>query len=82
MEELHRIDNPVKSPQPVGRGSRNQRGKRRQGEFRDILDQEQDEDREQREKQTPPSSESEETPRGEEQPVIDPDRGLLIDERV
>ncbi len=82
MEELRRIDSPVKSPQPVGGGSRNQPGKRRQGDFRDILDRERDEDQDRVEKETPPTSESDDREAGEEKPVIDPDRGLLIDERA
>lgn len=86
MEDLRRIQSPVVTPQPVGGGSRNQPGSRRKDdEFRDIID---------RERGREPGPEAEEEGTGGASPEsppadasgenasADPERGLLIDERA
>jgi hypothetical protein len=80
MEDLRRIQNPVTPPQPVGQGSRNQPGKRRKDEFRNLLEQESGEEpaREESTDGAPSDADEERT----EQSEKDPGRGLLIDERA
>ena len=80
MEDLRRIQNPVTPPQPVGQGSRNQPGRRRKEEFRDLLERESGEE-------SPPEEKVEETWQESDRERIeekdgDPGRGLLIDERA
>ncbi len=80
MEDLRRIQNPVAPPQPVGQGSRNQPGKRRKDEFRDLLDRERGEMpvREDTDDVTTSDDEAQRIEQGDE----DPGCGLLIDERA
>ncbi len=80
MEDLRRIQNPVAPPQPVGQGSRNQPGKRRKDEFRDLLDRERGEEpvSDERDDGAPSDDETQRIEQGDG----DPGCGLLIDERA
>ncbi len=80
MEDLRRIQNPVAPPQPVGQGTRNQPGKRRKDEFRDLLDRERGEEpvREDANDGITNDDEAQRSEQGEG----DPGCGLLIDERA
>ncbi len=80
MEDLRRIQNPVTPPQPVGQGARNQPGKRRKDEFRDILESEGGETPDREEQDDKHGMDNDDNLA--EQQDGDPGRGLLIDERA
>ncbi len=82
MEEIRRIESPVKTPQPVGKSHQQKKPGGQRNEFQEILEREQGEAQEEERRET---SDQKRDERSQEQEIPadrDPDRGLLLDERV